>query len=305
MRTKSRFALAALAAALVMAPAAGAQVIRRQGPPPEPYRSFELPSGSTEVPMMGEGSVVLEVRINGQGPYRFALDTGAGGAGRISLELARKLGLKPAGEVITGDPSGKNTRSLQLVEMDTLTLGGAAFKGVRLMARDLPQPPGGQEAELDGVLGIGLFKNHLLTLDYPARKVRIEAGELPPVDGREIVAFRMPNGVPAIKMKIGGLELDTDVDSGNMRGEVTLPASYIGKVPLEKEPVVVGHGRTGFNEFEIKQAPLKGAVQIGSRIVENPRVDFVEIFPVANVGHAFLRRFVVTIDQKNLRMRFR
>jgi hypothetical protein len=305
MLTKSRFAITALAATLVLAPAAGAQMVRRQGPPPAAYRSAELSAGSTEVPMVGEGGVVLEVRINGQGPYRFALDTGAGGGGRISPALVKKLGLKPAGEVVTGDPSGKNTQTLQIIEVDLLTLSGASFKGVKLMARDAPQPPGGPGAGLDGVLGIALFKDHLLTLDYPARKVRIEAGDLPPVDNREIIAFQMPHGVPAIKMKVGDLEVDADVDSGNMNGEVTLPGSYIDKVPLQKEPVVVGRGRTGFNEFEIKQSPLKGAVRIGDRTVESPRVDFVEIFPVANVGHAFLRRFVVTIDQKNLRMRFR
>lgn len=90
-----------------------------------------------------------------------------------------------------------------------------------------------------------------------------------------------------------------------MRGELVLPASYIGKVPLEKELEVVGHGRTAFNEFEIKQAPLRGAVRIGSQSVEWPLVDFVEIFPHANIGHAFLRRFAEAIDQKNHRIRFR
>jgi hypothetical protein len=59
-----------------------------------------------------------------------------------------------------------------------------------------------------------------------------------------------------------------------------------------------------FREFEIRQAPLKGAVRLGSHAVEKPLVDFIEVFPHANVGHAFLRRFVVTVDQKNGRIRF-
>ena len=206
MTTKSRFAMAALAALPLLAPAVGAQIIRRGGPPPAAYRSVELPSGSTEVPMVEEGGVVLEVRINSQGPYRFALDTGAGGGGRISTALVQKLGLKPAGEVVTGDPSGKNTQTLQIVEADTLTLGGAVFKGVKLMARDLPQPPGGPGAEFDGVLGIALFKDHLLTLDYPAKKVRIEAGEFISVLG--------PSGCgkSTLLKCIGGLETATTGD---------------------------------------------------------------------------------------------
>jgi hypothetical protein len=39
--------------------------------------------------------------------------------------------------------------------------------------------------------------------------------------------------------------------------------------------------------------------------VENVRIDFVEIFPQANLGAAFLRRFVVTVDGKNRRLRLR
>jgi hypothetical protein len=103
---------------------------------------------------------------------------------------------------------------------------------------------------------------------------------------------------------VGGQEVDLDVDSGNKNGELVLPASYIGKVPLEKEPAVVGRGRTGYNEFEIKRAPLKGALQIGGQAVEQTQIDFIEGFPHGNLGQKFLRRFAVSIDQKNQRIRF-
>lgn len=255
--------------------------------------------------MLSTENVLVEVRIDGKGPYRFALDTGAAGGGRIGRALATQLGLKVVGKAMAGDPSGKNREAVDIVEAGSLAIGDATFSGVKLPVRDLPAAPGRPQPEFDGVLGIGLFQDYLLTLDYPGRRVRIEKGELPPADGREIVNFEDRHGIPSIKIQVGDLEVEADVDSGNMRGELVLPASYIGKVPLEKEPVVVGHGRTGFNEFEIKQAPLKGAVRVGSQSVERPLVDFVEIFPVANVGHAFLRRFAVTIDPKNHRIRFR
>jgi hypothetical protein len=292
-----------LAGGLVVVPAVDAQV-RRQGPPPRPFASSEMSSASTEVPMLSGPEVLLEVRIDGKGPYRFALDTGAGGGGRISSALARTLGLKVVGQAMAGDPTGKNRQAIDIVEAGSLAVGGATFSGVHLGVRDFPSAPGG-EPGFDGILGIGLFEGYLLTLDYPGQRVRIENGELPAADGREILNFENPRGIPSIRVKIGDLELAADVDSGNQRGELVLPASYIGKVPLEKDPVVIGRGRTGSNEFEIKQAPLKGAVRIGGQTVERPLVDFVEGFPTANLGHAFLRRFAVTIDQKNHRIRFR
>ncbi len=275
--------------------------IRREGPPPKPYSGFELSSPVIEVPMLAGDEVLLEVRVDGKGPYRFALDTGAARGGRIDGRLAKTLGLPVVGRALTGDPTGKNRQEAEIVQAHTLTLGGASFQDVELLARDFQSGPG---ATFDGVLGIGLFKELLLTLDYPARRVRLETGELPPAEGHpEILDFTDPHGVPEIALKIGDVELRAEVDSGNMKGEVVLPASNIGKVPLEKDPEVVGHGRTGFNEFEIKQAPLRGALHIAGQTVEHIRIDFVDIFPQANLGAAFLRRFVVTIDGKNHRLR--
>ena len=298
--------LAALALAGFLAVSLGASAqIRRQGPPPRPFSRSEMASASTEVPMLADGGVLLEVKVNGQGPYRFALDTGAAGGGRISRALAEKLKLQVVGQARSGDPSGKNVETVDIVEAGTLTLGTASFSDVHLAVRDLPRRPGGPDEGLDGILGFGLFEDFLLTLDYPARQVRIEKGELPPIDSREVLAFENPNGIPQVLLKIGELEIPADVDSGNMQGELVLPASYLGKVPLESEPGVVGRGRTASNEFEIKQAPLKGGVQLGAATVDRPRVDFVEVFPHANIGQAFLRRFAVTIDQKNHRIRFK
>lgn len=297
---------AAFVLIVLLAVASNAQEpVRRMGPPPKPFSSAEMSAASVEVPMLDGEGILVEVRIDGKGPYRFALDTGAAGGGRVDRKAAEALGLKIVGEAVAGDPSGRNRETVKIAQASTVTLGGATFHDVRLLVRDLPQRPDGSGPEIDGVLGIGLFQDHLLTLDYPARRVRIEKGELPPADGREVLGFESPRGIPQIRLKVGDVEVETDVDSGNMNGELVLPSTYIGKVPLDGEPRVVGKGRTGFNEFEIKQAPLKGSVSVGTRSVERPRVDFVELFPHANIGHAFLSRFAVTIDQKNRRIRFR
>jgi Aspartyl protease len=304
--TSSRLALALLATLAITSSVAAQQPIRRQGPPEKPFSSAEMSAASVEVPMLAGEGIVVEVRINGKGPYKFSLDTGAAGGGRITPKTAEALGLPAVGEVMAGDPSGKNRQSLKIVEAGSLTLGGVTFHDVHLSVRDLPKRRlDGAEEERDGVLGIGLFQDHLLTLDYPARRVRIEKGELPPADDKQVVAYENPFGIPQIRMKVGDLEVEADVDSGNMNGELVLPASYIGKVALAYEPKVIGKARTGFNEFDVKQAPLKGGAKIGAQVVERPLVDFVDIFPHGNIGHAFLSRFAVTLDQKNHRIRFK
>lgn len=301
-----RIVLAVLATLAIASSATAQERVRRQGPPPKPFASAEMSAPAVEVPMLAGEGIVVEVRINGKGPYKFSLDTGAAGGGRITPKVAEALGLPVVGEVMAGDPSGQNRRSQKVVEAGSLTLGGVAFNKVHLSVREhLQRRLDGSGEERDGILGFGLFQDHLLTLDYPARRVRIEKGELPAADGKEIVAFENRFGIPQIRMKVGDLDVDADVDSGNMNGELVLPGSYVDKVPLESEPKVVGKARTGYNEFDVKQAPLKGSARIGAQVVERPRVDFVEIFPHGNIGHAFLSRFAVTLDQKNHRIRFK
>lgn len=300
----TRSCLIAAVVCFLLTPLSAAPQVRRE-PPRLPYASIEMASPAMEVPMLAGGEVLVEVRVNGKGPYRFALDTGAAGGGRIGAELAKTLGLPVVGKVRIGDPSGKNPQEAEIVRASALAIGGTTFHDVDLLSRSFPASDA-PERELDGILGIGLFQELLLTLDYPGARVRIEKGELPPpAADQEVVDYDGRRGVPNVALKVGDVELRADVDSGNMRGEIVLPASYIGKVPLEKEPEVAGHGRTSFNSFEIKRAPLKGTVRVGSQTVEHPMIDFVEIFPQANLGGAFLRRFAVAIDGKNHRIRFR
>ena len=298
-----------------LVPRAEAQApVRRQGPPPKAFASVEL-DVPVEVAMLAGEGVVVEVRLDGKGPYRFALDTGAAGGGRMSRALAESLALPVIGEMMAGDPSGKSRETVRIVEAGTLALGGATFHQVRLMVRDLPARPRRPNAEaaaanapsapseIDGVLGFGLFQDHLLTLDYPGRRRggRRAGGRRWP---GEVVDYRDPFGIPQVRLGIGDLEFDADVDSGNMNGEVALPVAALERVPLAAEARVVGRGRTGFTEFEILQAPLRGSLRVGGHAVEGPRIDFVP-FPHGNLGHAFLSRFVITIDQKNKRLRLR
>src|ERR1700688_2388512 len=80
-----------LALILLQASAASAQQVVRRVPPP-PAR-IELRVPKTVVPMeLFGGRPVVSVRVNGKGPFRFALDTGVTGT-VVSKELAHELGL--------------------------------------------------------------------------------------------------------------------------------------------------------------------------------------------------------------------
>src|SRR5437899_3015098 len=66
---------------------------------------------------------VIEVKLNGQGPFAFMIDTGAGMQADIDPSVAAKLKLQANGKVLNGDPSGENDREVATVTIDSIEFG--------------------------------------------------------------------------------------------------------------------------------------------------------------------------------------
>src|SRR3954447_20461477 len=82
-------------------------------------------------PMQMRGLMpVFEVKLNGQGPFAFMIDTGAGMQADIDTSVAAQLTLPPACKVLNGDPSGEKDREVATARIDSLTFGGVEFRNV-------------------------------------------------------------------------------------------------------------------------------------------------------------------------------
>ena len=265
-----------------------------------PERSL-IPVAGADVEMLFSDHLpVVSVMVNGQGPFRFAIDTGLAGSARLDSALVARLGLQKVGETLSGDPSGRNARRTDLVRVESIALGAARFEGVVVSVRSSHERRLG--GAIDGILGFRLFRECLFTLDYPAHRVRIERGDLPPANGKDVIACEIRHGVPSVRLQVDSLWMDADVDAGAMGG-FTLPARVAEKLALASAPRVVGRARTVGNEFEITAAELKGSVRLGGIEFAGATIGFQPVFPMANVGSRVLRDFRVTFDQKNGRMR--
>jgi hypothetical protein len=259
---------------------------------------------AVEVPMLFRGVMpAVEVMVNGQGPFLFAIDTAAQGGARVDSSLAEKLKLQPAGQVRASDGSGRNVRSLDVFVLDSITLGGVQFKGVRAASRNYNTSPGAPR--IDGILGFNLFSDYLLTLDFPAGRVRLERGELPGADGAEVLSFENPQGAPVVELIVGGHKLKARIDSGNTVGGFVLPTALVEKLTLAAPPVTVGKARTVSNEVEIKEARLKESIRLGRFEFASPTIVFPALSDDANIGSKVLREFSLTFDQKNRRLRLK
>jgi len=247
---------------------------------------------------MPQGIPLVQVRIDGQGPFSFVIDTGTNCEAIISPRLAKRLGLSATGRKSITDLGGHGTRTLDTVELNTLSLAGADFNAVRAVVTDLPDG----DSVLDGILGFSLFRNELLTLDYPRRRLTLEEGSLAGTSDEHVVPMRMPSGIPLVEIDISNATIEAGIDSGGLG--LSIPASMIGKVRFVGGIDTVAFGRTQVSSFTLRGAVLDGAVELAGFRFEEPWLELNPMFGIANIGSGALRDFVVTFDQRRKLVRF-
>jgi hypothetical protein len=243
---------------------------------------------------------VIEVKLNGQGPFAFMIDTGAGMQADIDPTVAVRLKLRPNGRAINGDPSGENDREVETTTIDSIAFAGAEFRNVTAVVR--PQRITKDYPDVDGILGFALFTDYLLTLDYRSMQVRLARGALPAANGADILSFEIENRIPVIEVAIGKIRVRAHVDSGNLVAGFILPEELVEQLPLLSPPVAVGRARSVSNQIEIKQAQLRDTIHIGSFDYPQATITFPALSDT-NVGLKVLREFGLTFDQKNRRLK--
>lgn len=270
--------------------------------PDDQSEDVRITSKRSVLPFILYGNkIVIEVRINGQGPYSFFVDTGAGGT-VLDQSLADELKLPVVGTTKIGDPADPQRVEASRDTIEDLKIGEATFRHVGVLStnRTKMYQPGAPR----GVLGMPLFKELLLTIDYPQRRIVIEKGKLPAVNGKDVIAFEYTTGgIFNVPLRVGGKDLMAHLDTGSPAG-VTFPAEMMETLPLKSKPVEGGQGRTAGGDTVIYSAKLSGDISLGSYSFTDPDVRFFGRLRQANLGFEFLKEFAITIDQISRRMRF-
>jgi hypothetical protein len=255
-----------------------------------------------ETPMQLDGGMpAIELMMNGKGPFLFAFDTGAEGGPRLDSSLAEKLGVKSSGQMREGDPSGRNPGTVETVKLDSVEIGGLRFADVAATVKNYKNSP--RPLAADGIIGLALFKDYLLTLDYPAKVVRISRGELSKADGAEILDYQVEHGVPSVELTVGSSKINAHLDSGNRIGEFVFPSRFVEKLAKASEPRVVGRARSASGEMEIKQVQIKELIRLGRHEFPDATVTFPSLGDAGNIGAKILSQFSLTIDQQHHRVR--
>ena len=246
-----------------------------------------------------QGRPVFELLIAGQGPFRFVFDTGKMGREITTDQMvASRFDFKKVDSLVMGDPTGRNVLELPVVIIPALSVGHLTLSHVRaaINPRSLPG--------INGVAGLSLFGDYLVTLDLGSQRLVLEKGELGPVDGQQILAYESMRGIPKVKIRIGNEGTEAVLDSGNSRTDISVPKLLAGRITFSGPVMAAGLARTMFNQMEIQQAKIKGNLEIGTNIFAQPMISFPAFGEEADLGGGFLKHFSLTFDQKNHRVRF-
>ncbi len=238
-----------------------------------------------------EGRIYVQATVNGKGSYRFAVDTGASGMGRLDASLVALLGLKKHGEATTSD--GVSTAEVETTQLQSLALGNLVHRDLELITRDYNKRNSAEPA-FHGILGREFFGNGLLVIDYPRKTLSYtERAGISPSDENALPyerAFRIP-------VIVVGHALVAQMDTGANVNMVLPRAVYedISDTPLQDAV----RSQLTNGQLETWRATLRGPVRVGQASLEDVEIRVSAKFPEALVGAGALQQSVVLIDQRS------
>ena len=245
------------------------------------------------------GRPFVEVTLGGKGPFRFMIETGCD-----CISISPQVAAAAAGlEALTDDDLFRvgETRIDSLYRVSDLRIGGAR----------LADFTAGVDIALgvDGILGLPAFTELLLTLDYPRSQLRLEKGELPPPDGKQILAVRPIVGpFLGFDLMIGGKPVPSIIDTQSGLG-LSLSTELAETLRFESEPVQTGSVLMGgVVSAPVKTGRLADDIRIGEFTLQKQLAEVISHPPdrprKGNIGARILSHFTLTLDQKNRRVRF-
>jgi predicted aspartyl protease len=159
------------------------------------------------------GRVVVPVMINGRGPFRFIVDTGANHS-TISPGLARSLGLQPAEvpSIILDGITG--TAQVSFVTIDRLQAGDLTIESTALPVVWAPVMAGA-----DGILGAAAITEKSLLIDFQRNRVTISRGVEAALraNSMKVHAVRLAGGLMTLETRVGGVPVRAVIDTGAER----------------------------------------------------------------------------------------
>ena len=224
--------------------------------------------------------MTVEVKVNGRGPYKFLVDSGAD-TSVVGLRIARDLQLPLGTPVILNSMTDRNI--VDRVRVAELTLGPSTIRDLHVPALR-EQDLGGE-----GMIGIDALIHQRLMMDFEKRLIKAEDARRPrrPEPGEIVVTARRQRGQLILtQVAADRLPLDAVIDTGSQItiGNSALRKKLIRNRSRDKFWTVAMTGVTG-TTVELEMANI-GELRLGPITMRNVPIAFADVPPFAVFGLA-------------------
>jgi hypothetical protein len=226
-----------------------------------------------------ETRLSVDVQINGNGPYRFIVDSGAD-TSVIGLGIARQLQLPLGTPVILNGMTSRDV--VDRVKVAELTLGPTSVHNLELPALREYDVGG------DGIVGIDALAAKRLLMDFEKKLIKVEDASVRYVamPGEIVVTARRKRGQLILThIRAAGIPLDAVIDTGT---EIT-----IGNLALRD--LLIRGNRDKFIEVPVigvtgvtqkLQVARIGELQLGPITISDVPMAFADVPPFKLFGLA-------------------
>ncbi|HJX93832.1 MAG TPA: aspartyl protease family protein [Pyrinomonadaceae bacterium] len=255
--------------------------------------------------------IILEVKVSGKGAFQMMLDTGTDPSA-IDLNTAKEIGLKlnPIGQ--QGAGGGTRVNLAYETKLPLLEIGRLTAKNVQAVAIDLSEVSQRLGKPIKGILGHSLLNSRIMQIDYPKHMVRFytksqphEAINQPNNSRQTVLPFRYEDNILIDEVTVNGKKMIGNLDIGS-DGVFKLTPAAVSYLGLEEEvSKAQGTESVGYNGIAGNREGKIGNVTIGGISLNDSAVIFFakgtgrdkKVWGI-NIGNAFLKDFVVTIDYR-------
>ncbi|MDQ5979775.1 MAG: hypothetical protein QG602_2750 [Verrucomicrobiota bacterium] len=242
------------------------------------------------------GRPCVELKVNGQGPYRFILDTGAQ-ATSITPQVAREAGVLIARRYVAriGGAGGHSKRAylgaVKRIESPRFSLGEI---GVTILSDENVVQMSAYGEINGGILGLSALRDVLLEIDFPRQTVSVlRPGSTSPASETGLpYTGSTPHvsiATPSTRHATTEILIDTGSSSGFLLADI---ASYPVRVGLTKADEytfgIAGYWRPLFGQ-------LAGDIRLGPATWRDPEIRSAD---ENTLGSAALAPWKLVIDQK-------
>jgi predicted aspartyl protease len=270
-----------LAAVPLQVSAAPADVASGSGPEAglDPLLDPELFASPTRADHIGR--ILVPVLINGRGPFRMVVDTGASQS-TISPRAAGLLGLTSVNQPSVRVNGITGTAELPSVAVDRLQCGDFVLEHVMLPVVWAPVM-----SNADGILGVGGLTKHRLLVDFQHNRVSLAGTRSALPDFLRVPAKRLDGGLFTVAARIGGVKVTAIIDTGSQRtlGNLALRDALLANHRHDAKPemTTVYGATTDVSTGEMALAP---PISLGTVTIDSVTVVYGDfhIFEVWNLA---------------------